>query len=264
MTAQRFPFPIPFGWFQVACSDELAPGAALPLRYFGRDLVALRGASGRAAVLDALRRAWPCAERNGLVLAWYHPASAAPLWEIPTVPEHDAPGWTPYRRERMRVATCNQEIIENVADRAHFRFVHGTVDVPQTLFEMDGPRLRAKQVTRLRTPRGDVEGGIESIYHGLGFGTVRFTGICEALMLIALTPIEVEQLDVRFSFTLDAASGAHPERGVGRAIIADILKQFAEDIPIWEHKRYQPRPWLCDGDGPILRYRTWASQFYVT
>jgi hypothetical protein len=209
-------------------------------------------------------RSWPVAERNGLLMAWYHPDGLEPQWEVPELPEHGAAGWTPYLRERMDVGTCNQEIIENVADRAHFHFVHHTLDVPQTLFEMDGPRLRAKQLTRLRTPRGDVDGGIESIYHGLGLGSVRFTGICEALMLISLTPIEAERLDVRFSFTLDAASGASLERGVGKAIIADILKQFVEDIPIWENKRYRNQPLLCDGDGPIPRYRAWAAQFYPT
>jgi hypothetical protein len=263
----RFPFPLPFGWFQVAYGDELAAGAERSLRCFGRDLVALRSPSGEAAVRaahDPRAPSWPVVERNGLVMVWYHPAGLAPQWEVPVLPECGAAGWTPFLREHMRVATCNQEIIENVADRAHFHYVHQTVDVPETIFEMDGPRLRAKQVTRLRTPRGDVDGGIESIYHGMGFGSVRFTGICEALMLLGLTPIEAELLDVRFSFTLDAASGASPERGVGKAIIADILKQFSEDIPIWEHKRYRPAPPLCDGDGPIPRYRAWAAQFYPT
>jgi nitrite reductase/ring-hydroxylating ferredoxin subunit len=308
----RFPFPIPFGWFQVAYADELEPGSLLPLRYFGRELVAVRSQSGRAAVLDAhcphlgadlgqggriegecvrcpfhgwafdlegacvdvpyarrippsaRLRAWPALERNGLLMVWYHPHQLEPQWPVPQLTEHGAPGWTAYRRERMRVATCNQEIIENVADRAHFHFVHRTVDVPRTEFDMDGPRLRAKQLTRLRTPRGDVDGGIESIYHGLGFGTVRFTGICEALMLLSLTPVDADVLDVRFSFTLDSASGASAERGVGKAIIADILQQFVEDIPIWEHKRYREQPLLCDGDGPIPRYRTWAAQFYAT
>ena len=41
------------GWFQVAYSDELAPGAVLSLRYFGRDLVLFRTEGGRAQVLDA-------------------------------------------------------------------------------------------------------------------------------------------------------------------------------------------------------------------
>lgn len=43
----------PRGWFVVALTEELTDGAPLPLRYFGRDLVAFRGEGGVAAVLDA-------------------------------------------------------------------------------------------------------------------------------------------------------------------------------------------------------------------
>src|SRR6266508_2543052 len=50
----RFPFPrYPTGWFQVAWSDEVAPGQSRPLKYFGKDLVIFRGESGRVSVLDA-------------------------------------------------------------------------------------------------------------------------------------------------------------------------------------------------------------------
>ena len=35
-----------------------------------------------------------------------------------------------------------------------------------------------------------------------------------------------------------------------------------QDVPIWESKRYRDKPMLCDNDGPIMRYRKWASQFY--
>ena len=49
----RFPFPVPTGWFAVAWSDELAPGEVRELRYFARDLVLFRTASGSAHVLDA-------------------------------------------------------------------------------------------------------------------------------------------------------------------------------------------------------------------
>ncbi|AGC46114.1 Rieske family iron-sulfur cluster-binding protein [Myxococcus stipitatus DSM 14675] len=41
--SSRFPFPrYPDGWFQVAYTHELAPGAVMPLRYFGKDLVLFR------------------------------------------------------------------------------------------------------------------------------------------------------------------------------------------------------------------------------
>jgi phenylpropionate dioxygenase-like ring-hydroxylating dioxygenase large terminal subunit len=43
----------PTGWFQIAWSAEIPPGGKLPMRYFGRDLVAFRTERGELAVLDA-------------------------------------------------------------------------------------------------------------------------------------------------------------------------------------------------------------------
>lgn len=43
----------PTGWFQIAWSAEIAPGAVKPLKYFGQDLVAFRTQSGVLSVLDA-------------------------------------------------------------------------------------------------------------------------------------------------------------------------------------------------------------------
>jgi len=50
----RFPMQrYPNGWFQVAYSDELPPGAVKPLKYFGKDLVLFRTEAGEAKLLDA-------------------------------------------------------------------------------------------------------------------------------------------------------------------------------------------------------------------
>ena len=35
------------------------------------------------------------------------------------------------------------------------------------------------------------------------------------------------------------------------------------DIPIWHNKFHLRNPVLCDGDGPIMRFRKYFSQFYV-
>jgi 3-ketosteroid 9alpha-monooxygenase subunit A len=45
--------PMPFGWFQVAWSDELVAGSGRPLFYFDRHLVGWRSESGEAHVWDA-------------------------------------------------------------------------------------------------------------------------------------------------------------------------------------------------------------------
>lgn len=51
--SNRFPFPIPNGWFAVGFSHELGPGDVKPVRYFGRDLVLFRDGDGDAHLLDA-------------------------------------------------------------------------------------------------------------------------------------------------------------------------------------------------------------------
>ena len=35
------------------------------------------------------------------------------------------------------------------------------------------------------------------------------------------------------------------------------------DIPIWHNKFHLREPLLCDGDGPIMRFRKYFAQFYV-
>src|SRR6478736_1491716 len=44
--AGRFPFPTPFGWYQVAFPDDLAPGEVMPLSYWTRELVLWRDDAG--------------------------------------------------------------------------------------------------------------------------------------------------------------------------------------------------------------------------
>ena len=308
----RFPFPsFPNGWFQLAYSDELAVGQVLPLEYFGKQLVAYRGESGEAHVLDAycphlgahlghggkvegdtIRcpfHAWrfdgngrcvevpyasripaaaklggyPAIERNGLLMMWHHAEGQPPEFEIPALPEVDHEDWTPTKRLRWKLRTHNQEMAENAVDRAHFHYVHGTLSVPESEAKAEGPVLRVRSRSLMATPKGEMMGEISSDSFGFGFSVVRFTGIVETLLVTSVTPIEGEHVDVRFGFSVKKIGNADITRGVGRALVADIEKQMNEDRPIWENKIYQPRPALCDGDGPIAVFRRWCQQFYT-
>ena len=52
------------------------------------------------------------------------------------------------------------------------------------------------------------------------------------------------------------------EDELGMAIIDGIANGVLDDMPIWDHKSYVAQPILCDGDGPINKFRKWVSQFY--
>ena len=52
--ADEYPMPtVPYGWYAVLRSDKLRPGKVVNLHYFGRALIAFRGADGQPAVRDA-------------------------------------------------------------------------------------------------------------------------------------------------------------------------------------------------------------------
>jgi phenylpropionate dioxygenase-like ring-hydroxylating dioxygenase large terminal subunit len=261
MAVPGFPHPrYPNGWFQVAYSDELEEGAAQTLRYFGRDLALSRDA-GVARVLEGAAP-WPCVERNAMVMVWHHAEGAPPSWEVPAVEEHGSDDWTAYERRRWRIRTHNQEMAENAVDRAHFLYVHGTAEMPSTRAEVHEQVLHVISSTKMTTPMGKVAGSVESISHGFGFSTTRFRGIVETLLVTSVTPIDEDDVDVRFAFTVRKLPHKDVTKTVGRAFIAEIERQLEQDIPIWENKRYVHPPLLCDGDGPIGLFRKWARQFY--
>jgi len=208
--------------------------------------------------------AWHAREVNGLILLWHHAEGAPPLWEVPVLPEIGHDEWTAYERRRWKVRTRNQEMAENAVDSAHFHFLHGTMNQPESRAEAQGPVLHVYSTTGMSTPRGGVDGSVESTSYGFGYSTVRFTGIVDTLLVSGMAPIDDEHIDVRFSFTLKKLVDKDVTKSVGKAFIKEVSRQLEQDIPIWEHKVYLDRPVLCDGDGPIGLFRKWARQFYST
>jgi nitrite reductase/ring-hydroxylating ferredoxin subunit len=206
--------------------------------------------------------AWPVVERNGAIWVWRHAEGKPPSWDVPEIPELSSDEWTAPDRYRWKIRSRNQEMGENAADRAHFRYVHGTMEVPESEVTVDGVWRRSLQRSKMLTPRGPVDGCIDANSFGFGCGFTRFTGICETVLMASTTPIDDEYCDVRFDFVQRKENGQAPKGGVGAAIIRDVVKQLGEDIPIWENKTYLERPVLCDGDGPIAEFRRWSAQFY--
>ena len=212
----------------------------------------------------AALRAWPSVLRSGIVWVWHHAGGASPEWDVPEVEVVGHPDWTPLHHEPFRVRTCNQEIAENTSDPAHFGVVHGFTNQapPEIAFEAH----RCRSVTRYDAPnaRGDlVASSVEVEWHGLGIGVTRSRGSLELAFIGTGTPVDAESVDYCFSFTVCGAEGFSLESGAGRAAVAEAMRQVRQDIPIWENKRYLPTPKLCDGDGPIARFREWAGQFYL-
>ena len=310
----RSPFPIPFGWFQVAWAGDVKVGQVLPLQYFGRHLALWRDDNGAPHVNDAFCphlgahfghggsvdgeelicpfhgwrfdasgqntlipyserlnkkacvTAYPTIERNGLIMTWYHPEGAEPMWEIPEIPEfNDDEQFTETVTRDYRVEAPWQDLAENGVDAAHFRYVHHTEEVPELeSYEMDGPRTKMRSIQKFPTPRGVVDGRIDADSHGPGFSVIHFAGIVDTVLMGCNTPVTANSCHMRFSFRVrKLGDDAALNSTVGQAFVDEIHKQVQEDTPIWENKAYLARPALADTDGPFTKFRRWASQFYA-
>lgn len=203
---------------------------------------------------------YPTAIRNRQLLFWYHPDPAVgPLWDIPEVLDDTSVECLRFTR---RVRSVWQELSENSVDMAHFASVHGSPRVGEIgQIEIDGPVRRVYSKQAFTSARGVFEGAIESVSHGPGMGLVSFELMAVVTLVSANTPIDDGEIEVRF--TLYHAEGDEIGAKIGAAFGAEVERQFGQDIPIWEAKRYQPSPALAPSEKPITEFRRWASQFYA-
>ncbi len=207
-------------------------------------------------------RSWTTLERNGLVFLHHDAEDRPPAYEIPELSELATDEWTPLEVRRWTVKARWLDMNENCVDRVHFKYVHGAKTIPESELEVDGAVFHVRNRMKLGTPRGEVQGGIDTSDHGPAFQLVRLSGIVDTIMMNTATPIDEETTDVTFAYSVCTKDGADAARGVGQAIIKDLEKQMAQDIPIWENKQYWNRPILADGDGPFNEYRKWMRQFF--
>lgn len=217
-------------------------------------------------------RAYPVIERNNMIWAWYHPEDAAPTFDVDPVAEFDSPDWTLPQNYEWTINTIPQETGENAADVAHFMYVHSSPEMPKGEVTMDG--VRRTTLLHNKVPKVNEQGEIdmtgtewetlrvESIGTGPGQSFQRLTRAFDLIMMGTVTPIDDQSLVLRFSFSMPK-NQADMNRLFADGTRDNIVLGVEQDIPIWEHKRYVANPILCDGDGPIAKYRKWFKQFYA-
>jgi phenylpropionate dioxygenase-like ring-hydroxylating dioxygenase large terminal subunit len=206
---------------------------------------------------------WPLCEANRFIWMWYHPNGEPPSFEVERHPESGDPAWTDYDVKEWYVWGNIQNMAENGVDAAHFKYVHGTATFPEYKMSWDGVRRDAYIDAKMGTPKGEVDGRISYVANGPGQSWTRFTGISETLLISALTPMEKDKVHARFCFTQPKSQAEGPMANLAKALIRDICKQFDQDKVIWDRQRYQDRPVICDGDGPIVMFRHYYRQFYA-
>lgn len=209
-------------------------------------------------------RTLPVREQSGIVFAWYHPVGEDPKWELMEVSEHDDPEYAPYQAYDYTVRTCLQEMGENGFDHAHFQFVHSHPRVGHTeRVEFSGYDRVVLTSQEFPSSKGPVDARIDVFGRGPGFAITRYRGLVDASLIGCSTPIDDETVLLTFLFTVKNPSGDEKIQRIADAFIRSVTNEVQQDIPIWENKRYVPRPALAASEKPILDWRRWFEQFYA-
>lgn len=219
----------------------------------------------------AIIGAYPVVEANDVIWAWYHPAGDAPLFEVELYAEFGAAGGSPPVRRLWSFASNPQEISENGVDIAHLKYVHDLAAVPEGETRYEGHVRRSitrgeRQAMLADGSSAMIETSAETIQNGAGQKVIRVKDLAELTMMAMVTPVEVDEVEMRYCFVhRDVTPGSLQEKVVQAIIAGTCGKTGVEgDIPIWNRKIHRARPLLCDGDGPILRFRRYFEQFYVS
>lgn len=219
----------------------------------------------------AVIRSYPTLEENHLLFMWFDPEGNPPIEEQrpPKIDDLFDPNWTIWAMDVMTINTNARELIDNMADVAHFGPIHGA------------PIKEFKNIVHKHTYEQQLTGGSELLaedgeltstatYFGPAYMNTYMTGQFEGVdvasrLLVTHVPIDQNSFDLRFGVAVRKMPGVSDEQN--DAIAKDYTEQnrtaFFQDVHIWHTKTRVDNPVLCDGDGPIHRLRKWYDQFYV-
>lgn len=215
-------------------------------------------------------RAFPTIERFGFVFAWHDPAGGNPTFDIPDL---DLTGWTDFTVTTIPIRTHVETVHENGVDAVHFGIVHG--------FPLSDPRYAEHGSSFhsefhfgtpnfLREGPSEISTFFDTDTHGLGYAhslnTAEAVGLQYRVLLLT-TPTTADTVDFTVATTVRRPEQGDTIAGVPTDEVADFMHRGAvggvrQDIPIWEGLRYVEKPRLVKGDGPIPRFRHWATQFH--
>ncbi|GAB4003473.1 Rieske 2Fe-2S domain-containing protein [Nocardioides ultimimeridianus] len=233
----------------------------------------------RRVPLRARTHRYETAVVNGQLMIWNDPEGSAADRDIlpPELPEVLTDKYTPWswHTKEINGSHC-RELIDNVADMAHFYYVHFAFPTSfRNIFEGHTATQFMESKGRPDTMGGgygDENSTLKSIatYYGpsymINWLTVDYKGfITEVILINCHIPTGPDSFLLQYGITVQKPEGLDEKTC---AYIAERYTEsfgdgFLQDVAIWENKVAVQNPLLCEEDGPVYQLRRWYEQFYV-
>jgi len=219
----------------------------------------------------AKTRTWELMEENQFLFIWHDAEGDGPTDDvmIPRLEQAFTDEWSDWSVASWTIQNNCRELIDNIADMAHFAPVHGSTGTVYfaNIFEkhiatqvMVGtfPNLSENEFL---TTRATYYGPAYQITHM--FGMMQGVPV-ESILMNSHTPIDENSFELRFGVIVKKFPGMTDEAcdGMVQGYVDATNNAFREDVEIWHNKVKIDNPLLCDGDGPVIRNRQWYDQFY--
>lgn len=213
-------------------------------------------------------KTWPVEERLGAVFVWFDEEGGAPEWDAPDLAEWHDSSWVQWQYDEIGVVKSHPvEIIDNIADVAHFVPVHGSTTVEFFENEFVGHKAIQRFGGGHRTLAADGQVlDTDTAYHGPGVLISRMAGTHGSIIFITHTPIDDGVVMVWHGLMVRAPSGAAVATAEDVAAARQYQEYsrlaFMQDFDIWANKRPNIQGMHIMGDGPFRKARIWYRQFY--
>lgn len=219
-------------------------------------------------------KSWPTCEENKMLFVWNDPEGRGPTPDvaIPRIePVFNPAEWSDWSLVQWTIKINCRELIDNIADMAHFVSVHGSDNVVYfaNIFE-------AHKATQVMVGMNSKLGGSDEYlttiasYYGPAYQITHMFGSMggypvESILLNSHTPIDENSFELRFGVLVKKFPGMTQEAcdAMVKQYVDLTNKAFGEDVEIWHNKIRIDNPLLCEGDGPVYQNRQWYEQFYM-
>jgi len=214
----------------------------------------------------ACLKTWTVQERAGCIWMWHDPEGAAPHYDLPPFENWDNPRWVKWKIDQLGLLACHpQEILDNMADKAHLVPVHGSKDMVSFENTFDDHIVRQLLSAGHRTlTSSDGPMTNDTWYTGPGILQSRMVGEQSSVILICHTPVDDGVVKVWHGLHVCSPNEVATEEDVANARAYQEASRlaFAQDFEIWANKRPCLQPLQVVGDGPFAKVRIWYQQFF--